>query len=466
VEPQIGTLQKITLSPPVVTTNMQTTLTVNGVMYGACTYASALSHNGAQIAHATPTTLPYSYAMSFPDAGTYVSTADEIDVNGKPEGCTGHLSTTFTVVARPVCPTANEYYQSTDDSEFGCLIPGVWFSPPQAYTCPTGYNTFDTAGQTTQWGCRQSGKLALTPGQVTVLSGAQLNVGAMSGGGATPKPTAPPQTATPTIVKIQAVAASGGLARPNSNIFYAGEHFSVDVSGNIPNSGGYDPQLCAYRVVVQSIASDTVATSAIFTQFNTWDVGVVPAPGDYRVVASPYQTPGNGGSTAPCAGAASINSITFYPRVAWITAMKLVGFAYHFNMADAMGMPQFCENCGSIFSPAHDREFLGIAPTIIGSSVGVPNNTCAYNITQTGNGAAGTMEAIYQNGQGNPNDGHFPTSLNPPWWNEFNNGGSTTVTASITPGNDGLYPSCNILGGKITKTITFTSNTNLPAVVK
>ena len=113
VEPQIGTLQKITMNPPVVSTNMSATLTVSGVMYGACTYAGSLSQNGTVIANATLTTLPYSYTTSFPTAGTYVSTADEIDVNGKPEGCTGHLSTTFTVIARPVCPTANQYYQST-----------------------------------------------------------------------------------------------------------------------------------------------------------------------------------------------------------------------------------------------------------------------------------------------------------------------------------------------------------------
>jgi hypothetical protein len=462
VEPQIGTLQKITVSSPVVATNMTVGLRVVGQMFGSCTYSSALNRGSTVVAHATLTTLPYDYTASFPDAGDYVSTADEIDQNGQPEGCTGHVKAAFTVIARPVCPSANQYYQSSDDSEFGCFVPGVWFSPA-AYQCPTGYTAFEQAGQTTQWGCKQPSKPGLSQSAVNSLLGSALNPGIVVGLGGPPKPTPAPQTSTPTIVKIQSVSAPPGAAyRPNSNIFYAGEHYSVSVVGNIPNNGGYDPQLCAYRVVVQNIASDAVATSALFTQFNTWDVGVVQAPGNYRVVADPYQTPGNGGSTAPCAGAASINSITFLPQAAWITSMKLVAGAYHFRMSDDMAMPQFCQNCDSIFSPAHDREFLGIAPTIQGSTPG--QYPCAYNITMKGS-RSGTTEAIYRNGQGNPNDLHFPTGLNPPWWNEFNDN-SDTVTVTISPGNDELYPPCHVVGGSITKTISFTNNTNAPWVSK
>lgn len=468
VEPQIGTLQKITLSPPVVTTNMQTTLTVNGVMYGACTYAGALSHNGTQVAHATLTTLPYSYATSFPEAGTYVSTADEIDVNGKPSGCTGHLSTTFTVVARPVCPTANEYYQSTDDTEFGCLIPGVWFSPPQAYTCPTGYNTFDTAGQNTQWGCRQSGKLALTPSQVGVLSGSQLNVGAMSGGAATPKPTAPPSTSNPTIVSVQSVVHSGGLWRPNSNVFYAGEQYSVNVAGNIPNNGGYDPALCAYTVQVINSANK-VALSASFTAFNVWQIGVVPAPGHYHINVIPDP---NAGAQGPCKGSASLGDVYFYPQAAWVTGFQLSGFGHHFasgTSGDAWS-GQWCQNCDSIFSPAHDTSFMEMVPTLQGTTAG---GTCAYNVTFNGHSFDGNnnmnlgtaQEVLYKNGDpGLPAAQPNLYSGYNPFWSQWS-GNSNTAQVTISPGNDLIIPPCLVAGGKITKSITFTDNYNIPAVV-
>ena len=458
VVPQTGTLNAVKGSAKVVAVNMPIGFTVTGQSFGTCNYRFGVSRKGTDVGHSTVNQLPFNTSGTYTDPGDYLATADEIDLNGAPDGCTGHPKFAFTVVARPVCAYAVDYYQSPDDSEYGCLHAGVWFSQPDPYTCPSGYAPFTQAGQNTQWGCRQPSKPLLGLNAVNGLLGnaANLNLGPA-------KATPAPQTATPTIVKVQSVIPASGLWRPNPNVLYAGEHYWANIVGNIPNSGGYNPQLCAYRVVVQNIASDDVATSAEFTEFKTWDIGVVAAPGDYRVVVSAWQAPGGGGTT-PCQGAAAIQKVTFLPRAAWVTSMTLKAGAYHFRMADAMGMDQFCQACDSIFSPAHDREFLGIAPTIQGATPG--QYPCAYNITQTGNGAAGTMEASYQNGQGSPNDLSFPTSLNPPWWNEFNNGGSTTITVTLTPGNDLLYPPCHVLGGKISKTITFTSNTNAPWVTK
>jgi hypothetical protein len=465
VVPQIGNLSAISVSRKVAAVNQTVHLRVLGKTFGYCSYAGKLTRGNVDVAHATLTTLPYEYDASFPDPGDYVSSADEIDVNGQPQGCSGHVKATFTVIPRPACPSANQYYQTADDSEFGCLFPGTYLQPAP-YQCPTDYASFNQfVNSNTQWGCKEPTKPISSPSQVNSLLGNAKNAGPGPIFGGSSGATPAPKTSQPTILKIQMAQPNSGSAyRPDGSVFYAGEVLNADISGNIPNSGGYNPNLCAYSVKIQEISSDNVATSAAFTEFKTWNIGVVQKPSAYRVLAEPYQAPGGGG-TQPCLGAAAIQKLTIIPQAAWVTGLKLTAFAYHFNMADAMGLPQFCQNCDSIFSPAHDREFLGIAPTISGTT---PSGTCAYNITQSGNGAPGAMEIGYKNGQpGVPADQkslQSPNS-NPPFWNMYNNS-SNTITVSITPGSDQLWPPCHILGGKISKTITFTSNTSLPPVVK
>jgi hypothetical protein len=465
VEPQIGTLGKISV-PAVAAVNQTISFAVTGTTYGYCSYSGAITLNGTQVAHSTISTLPYYYTAAFPTAGNYSATADEIDVNGRPQGCTGHLTTGFTVVARPVCPQANQYYQSSDDSEFGCLVNGVWLSAPAAYTCPTGYDAFDTAGQTTEWGCREPGKLALTPSQIGVLSGAALNV--LPSSGATPKPTSPPATSNPTIVSVQSVVHSGGLWRPNSNVFYAGEDYSVSVVGNIPNSGGYDPAMCAYTVqVINSI--NQVVLSPAFTNFNTWDVGAIPYPGHYQVKVIPDP---NAGAQGPCGGSASIADVYFYPQAAWVTGFELSGFGHHFagGTSGSAWSGQWCQNCDSIFSPAHDTAFLEMVPTIQGATAG---GTCAYNVQFNGHSFDGNnsmnlgqnQEVLYKNGQpGLPASQPNLYSGYNPFWSQWSDS-SNTAQVTITAGNDLIIPPCIIAGGTITKSITFTDNYNLPPVV-
>lgn len=265
----------------------------------------------------------------------------------------------------------------------------------------------------------------------------------------------------PTITGVHAVdALPGNAPRPVPSIHYAGEDFQVNVTGNVPDQGNTGPNKCGYRVELQNIATGKISNRMEFDAFGVKDIGQPPGVGDYRVLVSPYSFKGT--TFGPCAGKAELGRVTFHPKAAWVTGVKLVGLAYHFRMADAMGMPQFCENCSSIFSPAHDRAFLGIQATFNGTT---PHQTatCAYNITQTGDGAPGTLEGVHKNGAA-PISLAFPTSLNPPYWNMYNDD-VNTITVTITPGNDLLYPSCNILGGKITKTIRWTKNTNAKPVV-
>jgi hypothetical protein len=457
---EIGKISELKTTVKVAAVNQTIGFTVSGTSFGYCKYRGAITRGGSVVANAVVTSLPYDYSAAFPDAGEYLATADEIDDSGAPEGCTGHLKTTFTVIPRPACPTATEYYQAADDSEFGCLVPGVYFNQGN-YACPTGFVPFSQIGDSTQWGCRVPNKPLMSLSAVGALLG-----NAKLGGGGGPVLLAgsdPTQTDKPKILKVQAVAASGGAPRPNSNVFYAGELFQFDVSGNLPNSGGYNnPNLCGYTVEIKN-SKGQITNQGGFTEFKIWDAGKIPAPGEYSIHAIPYTTPN--GPPPACLGSAEIPKIHFYPKAAWVTGIKLVGFGYHFHMADGANMPEFCEACTSIFSPAHDRAFLQIIPTVEGAT---PGGTCTYNIQQTGGGNDAFNEVQYSNGDlsvPNNQKQFFSPDLVAPFWSMYG-GASNTVTVTVLAGTNLGWPSCNIIGGKITKTITFFDDETKGQVVK
>jgi hypothetical protein len=226
-------------------------------------------------------------------------------------------------------------------------------------------------------------------------------------------------------------------------------------------------------VTIQNLNKSVVQNTMefIFHTFDIQNVGKVPSAGDYSVTVKPFAYPSD--KYSPCLGKAELKKVTFYSRRAWVTGLNLVGFGFHFNMADAMGLNQFCENCSSIFSPAHDRAFLGIAPVLIGKTddpAGLGLKLCVYNITQTGAGDGTPNEVVYKNGQPSvPADNAQLYSANsaPPFWNMYNDD-KVTVTVTISAGNDAGpgYINCHILGGKITKTITFSKNPKSPKVTK
>jgi hypothetical protein len=265
----------------------------------------------------------------------------------------------------------------------------------------------------------------------------------------------------PMITSVEPVPALPGNApRPEVTIHYAGEDFRVRVAGSVPDQGNVSPNKCGYKVELQNIETSKLSNETQFDSFGVKDLGSPPGPGDYRVLVTPKQFTGT--TFSACVGKAELGDVKFFPKAAWVTGLKLVGLAYHFRMADAMGMPQFCDACGSVFSPAHDRAFLGIQPNVVGVTPGA-QATCAYEITQSGDGAPGTIQGSHKNGQALSSLA-FPTSLNAPWWNMYNND-TNTITVTISPGKNSLWPSCNILGGRITKTIRWTKNTGLKPVV-
>ena len=484
VEPQIGKLTGLNTSTPVVAVNEPITLSVSGQSYGYCSYTGAVvTQNTDGVAPVTLTQVPYQTNLSFTQPGAYVAKVDEIDVSGRPEGCTGHLQLPFTVIARPYCPTALESYQSADDSEFGCVVPPVSAGvfDPLPFTCPTGYNSFLSSGSYGTWyGCRIKAAPPLPLATLTGLLGAATKP-AISG---FLNASSAPLTSQPTITGLQLVVAGpGSLPRPNTNVFYAGEDFSVNVVGNIPNNGGYDPSLCGYTVNVESLATHQITNSVSFTEFNVWDIGKIPAPGEYSISVVPF---GTANSWPPaCLGKAERSKVTFYPEAAWVTGFELVGFGFHFGATDE-GMPQFCQNCNSLFSPSHDSALLAFVPTIIGST---PGGTCEYIWYQTGGNQSnspnnGAPSAVLF-GDGHPalpasqagpanwapsaaNTQWQTPNLTQPWWTEWSDSNNTvTVTVTDAPANwnTGRTP-CNIVGGSISKTITFSDDPNAKPVKK
>jgi hypothetical protein len=459
VVPETGKISGIT-GPKLVAVNQTFAVQVAGKSFGFCKYNITLTHEGSQVTQAVVKQMPYEYSTSIPAAGDYAVAADEIDdTAGQPDGCSGHVKTYIGVVLRPQCPLASEYYQAPDDSEFGCLLPAGPAIPQPTFFCPTGYNVFGTVNPE-QYGCLRQNTAALTFAKVSGMVGnAPVNVV-----GPVAAVIVPPQTDKPTIVRLQAVAAPPGSApRPNSNVLYAGEDFRVDVVGNLPNQAGYQANKCGFTIELQDIKTSKVISKAEHETFDIWDVGAVPSPGEYRVLVTPYA---HAGTNPACLGKAELSKVTFYPQAAWVTGLKVVGFGYHFNMADAMGMPQFCEACDSVFSPAHNRAFLQMIPTISGST---PGGRCVYSVSEIGNGTEEGQTGVFTNGQASgvpTNQLQFNSpDLISPYWTEWNVN-SVTVTVAITPGIGLQVTPCNILGGKFTKTITFTDDPSLKPVVK
>jgi len=470
VTPETGKLTGITASAKVVATNQKISFRVSGKNYGTCKYKGTLSRGGVELVHADIDTLPFEYTTAFPDAGDYLSTADQIDDKpGAPEGCSGHLKLTFSVIPRPQCPAANEYYQSADDNEFGCLylVRAGGRVLALAYACPSDYDKFASSGPSgDQYGCRRKSSGILDLGVVnSLLGGAQVNPSMALGGNSG---NSGPQPDKPTITGVQTIP--GTSPRPNTSIYYAGEDLGVDVAGNLPNNAGYG-NLCGYLIEVANTSTGKIveSTQRHYYSWGAQDVGPIPDAGNYRVTVSPFKEPNLG---PPACLGKGVANITVYPKAAWVTGFQLTGFGHHFygGTSGSAWSGQWCQNCDSIFSPAHDSAFMEFNPTIKGITSG---GQCAYNVTFNGHSFGGNnsmnlgsaQEVVYQNGQpGLPaNQPNLYLGYNP-YWSQWTDN-SNTAQVIVTPGGDLVIPPCNILGGKISKTITFTNNQNAKAVV-
>ncbi len=442
---EIGSITSVSLGQKSVATGQTVDWTIHGKSFGVCEYTVSAGTRGSppDLIYQTNKQLPNHISKSYDSAGQFYVNADETLHEGNPVGCAGHVKSDFvTVLARPKCPAPQYAYKSPDDADYGCVFPtSVQSSITEDFSCPAGYSVQKSVLQEVQYGCHRDSAPKTLITTAVLNGGVSAAIAGTTGGGGN---SGSPKLDTPTITKVQLVAATGGAPRPNNNIFYAGEDLQVDISGNVTNNGGWNIFKCGYEVQLENI--DTSKTDTFFfTNFTTHSLGGNHPPGDYRVKAVPKATL----EALPCAGSATTGTFKLHRRAAWLTDLKLKGYGFHFNMADAMGLPQFCQACYSIFSPAHNKAFLITTPVF---ADGGP--ACAYTITQNGNVTA----EIFANGKvippGQEEQPPFMTA-----WDDSKN----TVTVTVK-GQEGLsVPACN---GSFTKTITFTDNPNLPAVYK
>lgn len=434
---QMGALTAINLSAAVVAINQKVEFTVTGKNYGDCQFNFSVGSKSRPLASATNESgLPFKYSTSFSAAGQYYAYAEQILREGKPLGCSGQVaSSTLTVIDRPACPSPQYAYSSGDDSEYGCRYPAtVQYAAPQALACPTFYTSFHTGGSEVTYGCRRDGAtisaMAPTIGSASSASGSTSNAGVDA-------------SSKPTLQKIQMVAVSGGsIPRPNNNIVYTGEALRLDISGNLPNNAGYGNQ-CGYTVALENTATH-VTKDYNFDTFDIHAFGAAPIAGAYSVKATPHPH----GNVPGCLGEATAN-ITIHPAAAWLTGLKLTAFGVHFGAVQDGGYPEFCQNCDSIFSPAHNSALMDTAPTM------TPGPSCAYEIVQNGK----ATPLVYVSGSAVPPA--YPATRVGPWRGKWGDNDTITVTVRGFPGLLPL-PACN---GSITKSIKLHEDPNKPPVI-
>lgn len=247
----------------------------------------------------------------------------------------------------------------------------------------------------------------------------------------------------------------------NAEAWRQDEAVDFYVAGNLKNND--DPTLqCGWTLFMNGIGqSKVVTTGSKFTMGQ-----IIPAtffsafePGDYtmRVKSSGAD---DTKANQDCKGEAS-QKFKLLRATATIKAVVLKAFAYHYYAGNSSGdptpgsgegrYPQFCNNCGNIFSPAHDIGLLRITPIFVKGQI------CSYSITQKFNGKQTKSAVIYT-----PDNAMGGISADaPPRLNVYSDD-KTTVTVTVL-GTAGPGGPCE---GSATNTITVYDDLTLPAVTK
>jgi hypothetical protein len=235
------------------------------------------------------------------------------------------------------------------------------------------------------------------------------------------------------------------------------------VEGNVNNVSDKAMQCGWTLFMVNSNGQGKKVTTG--AKFNTGQI--IPAaffsayePGDYTMhVKSSALDDTN--ADADCAGEAN-KKFKLLRATATIKDVTLKAFAFHFRAASSDGdlspggeggiyYGQFCENCNSIFSPAHDIGLLKIAPVFTAGQM------CSYAVIQKFNGKQTSSTVIYT-----PNDPTAGAAKDAaPRLNVYSDN-TTTVLVTLV-GTSGPGGPCE---GTVTKAITVHDDPKLPAVTK
>jgi hypothetical protein len=282
---------------------------------------------------------------------------------------------------------------------------------------------------------------------------------------------------------------AGGLWRPTPGIHYALEQLQGQVRLQLPGQATGAPD-CGFNLIVKSPTGQTLSwqyngpgpmSQANGQYFVTDTVNFLPPTSGVYHMTAVGQSHASG--QPACVNGGNLGTIDFaiFPPTAWVTGLHLQGFGYYFHggtSSDAWS-GQWCQNCNSIFSPGHSEGFMAVAPEIQGATLAAfaraPGyaGQCSYNVTFNGGSFDGnnTMnlgqakETVFYNGQPAV-PASQPTLFNGynPFWSEWNGNTNTAQVTISASNNDPLIPPCNIPGGSITKTITFTNNANAAVV--
>ena len=235
------------------------------------------------------------------------------------------------------------------------------------------------------------------------------------------------------------------------------------VSGNVKNNDDAAMQCGWTLFMVNSNGQEKkVTTGSKFTMGQIIPAAFFSAyePGEYtlRVKSSVAD---DKIANQDCKGEAS-HTFKLLRATATIKDVQLLAFAHHFNAGNNTGYTSpggddngffgsLCQNCSSIFSPAHDIGLLRISPIF------AAGQTCSYSVIQKFNGQQTSRLVVYT-----PSDSMSGIDAKaPPKLNVYSDDKTTVLVTLVgAPGPGGP---CE---GTVTKAITVHDDPKMQAVTK
>jgi hypothetical protein len=238
------------------------------------------------------------------------------------------------------------------------------------------------------------------------------------------------------------------------------------VKGNINNEN--DPsQQCGWTLflVNSNGQGKPITTGKVFSGSQTIAAGKLAGfePGNYTLHVKSSSL--DDGLASVSCGSSADQKFTLLKAVGTIKDVQLKSFGQHFNAGkehgpnspggEPMEGPDFCNNCTSIFSPAHDIGGLRIKPVFIGGQ------ECSYAVIQKFNGKQTTHFVKYT--PGNAMAGIGAQAV--PGLNVYSDD-QTTVEVTLAGVINPYQPNLTPCQGSVTKTIVVHDNPSMPAWTK
>jgi len=242
------------------------------------------------------------------------------------------------------------------------------------------------------------------------------------------------------------------------------EEIQVTVQGSVDNAFHPEKQ-CGWSLFVVNSGGQGkyVSSGNSFFKYQLIPAGTLSgyAPGKYTLHVK-SSSKDDAIANVSCKGEANM-PFTLLKAVAVIKDVRLKSFGQHFNAGkghgphspggEAMEGADFCANCMSNFSPAHDIGGLRITPVF------AAGQECSYAVIQKFNGKTTTHPVAYLPG----NEMAGAGAMSAPGLNVYSDD-STVVTVTLVGAPHPFIKTLTPCQGTVTKTITVHDDPNLPAV--